>query len=189
MVASSIKSNGADRDLFNIGGGMPFSRKGAWFGVYADNSSLMIYGRNLYVGSRRGSTAEWGDNMIVRFSPIYDDVKIDYNVRTSATELILRTVYGELRFCFADPRMMYIKGENGLGLRLERSMKIHKMIKKRGFGWEQLTNSLSSMVYTPLKGERKVKADWDYDSLSTPPCAQICFRTKTESFCLLMKRR
>lgn len=168
MGASILPAKGTDRDLFNLGSGMPFSRKGAWIGIFPDNSSLMVAGRNLYIGSRRGSTAERGDNMIVRFFPTYRGEKIDYGIRTGATELILRTAYGEIRFCFADEHMLYIKGENGLSLRLERTMKIHEMLKRRGFGWEQITSCLGSMVYAPLKGSMDVKADWDYDSLSTP---------------------
>ena len=169
MSASGIPANGSDKDLFSIGGGMPFTRRGAWFGIYADNSARTIYGMHLYIGSRRGSVIERGDSVLMKIHPMYQGEKVDYGVRTTATELILRTVHGEIRCCFAGEDLLYIKGENGLSLRLEKNMPTHEVMKRRGEkAWEQLASWLCTVLYHPLKGSIDMKADWDYDSLSTP---------------------
>ena len=158
-----------DQNLFNILGAMPFTRRGAWFGIYADNFMRTIYGTKLFIGSRRGSVIERGDNTLMKFSPMYRGEKTDYEIVTSAAELILRTAYGEIRCCFAAPDLLYFKGENGLSLRLEKNMAAHEVMKKRGDrGWEQLASWLGTLLYYPVKGELEMSADWDYETLSTP---------------------
>ena len=158
-----------EKNLFNILGGMPFTRRGAWFGIYADNFMRPIYGTRLFIGSRRGSVIERGSAELMKFSPMYQGDKTDYQIITTATELILRTAYGEIRCCFAAPDMLYFKGENGLSLRLEKTMPTHEVMKRRGDkGWEQLASWLGTMLYYPVKGSLDMKADWDYGSLSTP---------------------
>lgn len=161
--------NHAEKNLFNILGGMPFTRKGAWFGIYADNFMRTIFGTKLFIGSRRGSVIERGDNAFMKFSPMYKGEKTDYEIITSATELILRTKYGEIRCCFPSPEMLYFKGENGLSLRLEKNMGAHEVMKKRGDkGYIQLASWIGTLLYVPVKGELSVQADWDYETLSTP---------------------
>lgn len=170
MGASTIPPAGTDRDLFNLSGGSPFTRKGSYIGIFADGKSQMIYGRKLYVGSRRGGAADRADNVIMYLYPVYNGEKIDFGVRTTATELIFRSVYGEIRCCFAKENLLYVKGNGGMGLRLERDMKTHEMMKKRGNAgaWEQISHGMGTMLYLPLKGSIEMQADWDYDSLSTP---------------------
>ncbi len=184
MGASLLRSDGAEKDLFNIGS-MPFTRKGSFFGVYADSSSMMIAGRSLYIGSRRGTSAERSDNILMRICPMYKGEKLDYGVRTTAAELILRTVYGEIRICMADPNLMLIKGENGLSLKLERNMATHEMMKKRGDrGWEEIIQSLGTVVYVPLKGTMEVNAPWDFEALSTPRADAVVLPDENGEFLL-----
>ena len=87
-----------EKNLFNILGGMPFTRRGAWFGIYADNFMRPIYGTRLFIGSRRGSVIERGSAELMKFSPMYQGDKTDYQIITTATELILRTAYGDAVF-------------------------------------------------------------------------------------------
>ncbi len=169
MSASLLPADENGKSLFNIAGGLPFTRRGAWFGIYADSFMRAIRGLNLYLGSRRGSVIERGDSLLVKIHPMYRGEKVDYGIRTTATELILRTVYGDIRCCFAAEDTLYIKGENGLSLALEKDMVTHEVMKKRGDkGWEQLASWLCTMLYYPVKGSIDMKAGWDYGALSTP---------------------
>lgn len=170
MGASVLPPVGADRDLFHLSGGAPFTRRGSYIGIFADGKSMMIYGQKLYIGSRRGGAAERRDNIFMYLYPAFQGEKIDFGVRTTATELIFRTVYGEIRLCFASDKMLYIKGNGGLSLRLERDMQTHEMMKKRGNAgaWEQVSHAMGTLLYVPHKGTISMQADWDYDTLSTP---------------------
>ena len=161
--------NSEEKNLFNILGGLPFTRRGAWFGIFADMFMRPIYGTRLFIGSRRGSVIERGSNEFMKFFPMYRGEKTDYEILTSATELILRTAYGDIRCLFAAPDLLYFKGEKGLSLRLEKAMPQHEVMKKRGDkGWEQLASWLGTLLYYPVKGSLEMKADWDYETLSTP---------------------
>ncbi len=169
MGASGIPPAGADRDLFSMGGGAPFTRRGSWIGIFSDSSSQMIYGGKLYLGSRRGGAADRSDNKVMYLYPAFNGEKIDFGVRTTATELIFRTTEGEIRCCFAEEGLLNIRGCGGLSLRLERDLRPHEMMKKRGEkAWEQITSGMGTVLYLPQKGSIRMKADWDHDSLSTP---------------------
>ena len=169
MEVQNKKTPDQEPNLFSITGGMPFTRRGAWFGIYADNFMRTIYGTRLFIGSRRGSVIERGDNMLMRFCPMYQGEKVDYEIHTTAAELILTTAYGDIRCCFPEPDLLYIKGENSLSLRLEKTNGPHEVMKKRGDkGFVQLSSWIGTMLYYPVKGSIEMKADWDYESLSTP---------------------
>jgi len=172
MGASLTKAPGEEPNLFRFGIGMPFTRRGAWFGVFADGSARTIYGWKLYLGSRRGSTAERNGMTGRAFSylyPMYKGEKLDYRVSiTTPYELVFITAYGEIRLCFAGMDMLYIRGENGLALAFEQNLQTHEVVKERGASWIQSTQHLGTMLYTPLKGEISMKAEWNYDALSTP---------------------
>jgi len=172
MGASFAKAPGEPKDLFTFGLGMPFTRRGAWFGVFADGSARTISGTKLYIGSRRGSTAErrgMNNKAFTYICPAYNGEKLDYKVSIpTAFELEMITAYGKITLCFADKDTMYIKGENGLQLAFERDQETHEVMKKRGTGWIQTIQWMGTMLYTPLKGTIDMKADWDYEKLSTP---------------------
>lgn len=169
MGATRIPPVGADKDLPSIGSGMPFARRGCWFGIYADSAAMMISGQSLYIGSRRGSSAERADNVIIHLYPARDGRKIDYGYYATATELVLRGEGGEIRCCYADGNLLLIKGTGGLSLKLEQNLRTHEMMKKRGKNaWEQVSHAIGTMVYVPLKGSIDMKADWEWDTLSTP---------------------
>ncbi len=158
-----------EKSLFDLFSGMPFTRRGAWFGIYADGFMRAIYGKKLYIGSRRGSVIDRGSSVLMRICPVYEGEKTDYSVVTSATELVLRTAYGDVRCCLASDDMLMIRGENGLSLSLENEFLPHEVMKRRGDkGWEQLASWIGTLVYNPVRGHIDMKADWDYGSLSTP---------------------
>ena len=172
MGASFAKAPGEPKDLFALAMGMPFTRRGAWFGVFADSMNRAISGSKLYIGSRRGNTIErrgFSNKAFAYIAPVYNGEKQDYRVSiTTPFELVMTTLYGKITLCFADKDTLYIRGENGLGLAFERDQEAHEVVKRRGSGWIQVMQNMGSMLYIPLKGTIEMKADWDYASLSTP---------------------
>ena len=72
--------------LFNIASA-PFTRRGSYFGIYAQPMSGEIYGQaHVYLGSRHGAVANNPDNNLMDMAPIYNGRKVPYAVMTSATE-------------------------------------------------------------------------------------------------------
>ena len=87
----------------------------------------------LYIGTRRGNIPDPPNNGndLFRIAPCYQGEKVGFAVHTSAEELTLTTAYGKIRICFADPSLMMIRGENGLGLKLEKNMPPHDSMRRR----------------------------------------------------------
>jgi putative isomerase len=173
-AVSDTSYNFTDRMVFDISSGVPFTRKGSYFGIYAESKGFKRGGINygtgkLYIGSRRGGISQRRTNELIRIHPTYEGKKISYAVVTSPTELILRTAYGEVRCCMPETGLLYIKGENGLGLRLNKDMEIHEIMKKRpGKAWEGVFRWTCSCIFNPLKGDLAMNAPWDWEKLTTP---------------------
>ena len=147
-----------------------FTRYGAYFGVYAGPGTGGGYGGgDLYIGSRRGIVSSVPNNRLINIYPIHDGKKVPYAVMATATELLLRTQYGNLRVCMAEDSLMMIKGENGLGLRMNKQMVPHEIMKPRGDkAWEGAFRWVCCMVFNPLKGRIDMDAKWDWEKLTTP---------------------
>ena len=69
------------------------------------------------------------NHKLIDIAPIYNGKKIPYSVWTHPTELILRTQYGNIRICYAEKDLMLIKGENGLGIRIDKEMIRHEDVE------------------------------------------------------------
>ncbi len=173
---TSFSTDPAKKSLFDLAGGLAFTRRGAYFGIYVSPSALkrstMAYQTSrLYIGTRRGNIPDPPNNGndLFRIAPCYQGEKVGFAVHTSAEELTLTTAYGKIRICFADPSLMMIRGENGLGLKLEKNMPPHDSMRRRkGKAWEANFRRRCSLVLNPLKGDLDVKADWEWESFSTP---------------------
>ena len=165
----------SDKNLFNIASNA-FFRRGAWFGIFMKPqrfASPMNVGKkgttDLFVGSRRTGAIHLPDPMLMKLVPVHHGVYVPFSLRAGAEELTVITDYGRIRFCFAEPSLILVKGENGLGLRLERKMEMHHMARRRGLkGWETSFGYVCSIVYDPIRGDIKMDAPWDYESLSMP---------------------
>jgi len=160
-----------ERQLFRMDSGMVFARRGSWFGICANASAKTVEGVKLYIGSRRGISAErkGGDKVFMNIFPCYEGKKVDFRIRTTATEFFITTGYGEIRCCFAEDRLLYIKGEGGISLKLERNTLTHEVVKRRlPNAWLQTAQWIGTALYVPLRGEMKMDAEWEHDSLSTP---------------------
>jgi putative NADH-flavin reductase len=168
-IVSDTPFNQDAKQLFNIGS-CPFIRRGGYFGIYAPMMGGGDYGQAaLYIGSRRGAIAAAAGNKLIDFALMYQGEKIPYSVKTSATELLLQSRSGNVRICFAEPSLMLIKGDPGMGLRFDKKMETHEIMKARGNrAWEGVFRWICSMVFNPLKGELKVDAPWKWEQLTTP---------------------
>ncbi|MDR3334159.1 MAG: NAD(P)H-binding protein [Treponema sp.] len=153
--------------LFSVAN-FPFFRKGGYFGVYLSTVSDDSYGSaELFFGSRRGTAPE--DSRLFNFAPTYNGKKVACAVQAMATELTIRTRHGNLYLCFAESSLLLIKGDQGMGIRLNRTMTSHQQLKPRGANaWESVMGYSGCMVYRVLKGQGVSDSPWVWDELSTP---------------------
>ncbi len=148
-----------------------FTRQGCWFGLFNSAFSGSYGSAKLYIGSRRDGALRRiiPSAKLFDISPIYQGHKVPYSLLTTPTELLIRTQHGNLRACFPEENLMLIKGENGLGVRIDGNLTNHEMMKPRGErSWEAVFLRTASLVFTPWKGAADIKADWDWEKLSTP---------------------
>ena len=164
-----------EKNLFNVSSNA-FMRRGAWFGIFIKPqrfASPMKTGKwgtsDIFVGSRRTGAQHLADPMLMKLVPVHHGVFVPYSVHTEAEELTINTAYGRIRFCFAEPSLILVKGENGLGIHMERNMEMHQMARRRGEkGFETAFGYVCSIVYHPIQGDIDLDAKWDFEGLSTP---------------------
>ena len=163
---SRYKNDG--KNFFSLMGN-PFTRRGSYFGIWSKGATS-YGGAQICIGSRRGEVGLRPTNTLVDIAPIYNGEKIPFAVMTRPDELYLRTQYGNIRICMPETGLMYFKGENGLGLRIDKEMERHELMKPRGDkgGWEGIFRQTCSLVFQPLKGSIDMDARWDWERLSTP---------------------
>ena len=154
-----------------------FTRAGSYFGVAAKpfrHTKPQDMGRwgttDLYIVTGRGGAAGMrGSDLCMMLRPMHHGRRIPYAVQGSPTELTLLTAYGNIRFCFAEPGLLLIKGENQIGLCLEADFGLHRILRKReGQSWEASHSGACCFVYTPVVGTLELTAPYDMDKLSTP---------------------
>lgn len=177
-AVSDTSFNYTDRMTFDITAGMPFKRKGGHFGVFSGQpgnprarGGLNYAAGMLCLNSLRGNTeANDAKDALLHLAPFYKGRKAEFAVITSPTELIMRTAYGEIRCCFAESDMLYIKGEKGLSLRIRKNYVAHEMMKPRGDkAWESMNNWRGCcLLLNPLEGHIDMDARWDLETLTTP---------------------
>ncbi len=164
-----------EKSLFNVSSNA-FLRRGSWFGIFmkpqrfASPCKVGEWGTtDIFVGTRRTGALHLANPMLMKLVPVHHNVYVPFSIHAEAEELTVNTAYGRIRFCFAEPSLILVKGENGLGLRLERDMEMHQTAKRRGDkGWETSFGYVCSVVYNPIRGEIDMDAPWDFESLSTP---------------------
>ena len=177
-AVSDTSYNYIQRMTFDITNMLPFKRKGGHFGVFSGKpgNRMARGGLNYATGmlclnSLRGNT-EPNDAIaaLLEIAPAYQGRTVEFAVITSPTELILRTAYGEIRCCFAESDMLYIRGERGLSLRLRKDYVAHEMMKPRGEkAWESMNNWRGCcLLLNPLQGAISMNAPWDLEKLTTP---------------------
>ncbi len=177
-AVSDTSYNYIQRMTFDITAALPFKRRGGHFGVFSGRpgSRMARGGLNyasgmLCLNSLRGNT-EPNDatSELMQIAPAYQGRTVEFAVITSPTELILRTARGEIRCCFAESDLLYIKGERGLSLRIRKDYTAHQMIKPRGEkAWESMNNWRGCcLLLNPLAGSIEMNAPWDLEKMTTP---------------------
>lgn len=178
-------------DMTN-GSGTTFKAAGAYFGIFMDNSGkkrsgLAYQSGSLKLVSRRCMPGDVPGNSydLMSIYPIYQGEKVGYAIKFDPTELKMVTAYGEISITYADPNMMYIKGENGLGLKFVQNMKAKDFYKKRKDGaWEGVYRWRCSLMLNPLEGDLRMNAPWNNETQSTPHVEGFVIPDMTGSFLL-----
>ena len=172
-VSDTSYSALTDRMAFDISK-EPFIRMGGYIGIFTQARGFFRGGNNygtgrLYIGTRRGGASQRKTNELVRIAPAYKGKKIAYAIHTSPTELVLQTAVGKITCCFPEPNLLYIKGDGGLSLQIDKDMEIHEIMKKRaGKAWEGVFRWTCSCIFNPLVGDLEMDAPWDWEKLTTP---------------------
>ena len=101
--------------------------------------------------------------------PVHHGEEIAYAFETTPTECILHTAYGDIKCCFAEPTLILMQGENGLGVRFETILPMHGVLRWRGENaWERSVASVSCYTFKAVKGTIDMNAKWEMERLSTP---------------------
>ena len=155
------------KQLFNMAV-YPFYRRYGYLGVYCQGDGS--YGNTaLNLGSRHGSTALVNTGpRLIDFWPTYNGEKVPCSVRTSACELTVMTRYGNLYMCFAEPGMLIIKGDKGMGLRFYKEMRSDVIKPKANGSYEVMFRRICSVLLMPKKGKINVDAPWNAERLTHP---------------------
>ena len=121
-----------------------FTRAGSYLGVAAKpfrHAKPQDMGRwgtaDIHLVTGRGGNAGRGSNLCMQLRPMHHGVRVPFAVHGTPAELQLLTAYGDIRFCFAEPGLLLIRGEKGLSLCLEADLGLHQIFRKRGGqSWE-----------------------------------------------------
>jgi hypothetical protein len=164
----------------------PFFRAGGYMGVFLSPVGNDAYGAaDPYIGSRRGMAAV-SDQKLVDLRPVCGGKELPCAVEASATELTLRTRHGSLYFCFAEPSLLLVRGDPGMGLRIYKdAMEGNKFMKAHGpSAWETMHRFVGTVTYKVLKGKGVMDAKWSYAQTTTPN-GQIVITPETEDGVIL----
>ena len=147
----------------------PFGRRGSYFAFYAEPGSDVTYGRSkMYLATVHGNAILTNRKKMYYIYPLYEGERVPYSVTNTPTELIMNTMYGQVRICIAEPRLILFRGDNNMGVRIQAADGTNIVAKPRGEkGWEVLFPFLLGTVFNPLRGTLKADTKWDLDTLRT----------------------
>ena len=165
----------------------PFFRKLGYTGVFCPTDSS--YGNaSMYLGTRHGAIQHIDTNKLIDFAPTYNGKKVPFALKAQATELTVLTRNGTITMCWAEPELLLLRGDRGMGLRFEKHMTMD-VVKPRGDeGWEVIFRRLCSTVWKPLKGDLIVDAPWDGDKLTNPECRIDMVSAEGDGFLLAIEK-
>ena len=148
----------------------PFFRAGGYMGVFLNPQGNDSYGAaEPYLGSRRGTTP-YADQNLINFKAIYNDKELPCAVQGTAVELILHTRFGNLYLCFAEPSLLLITGDPGMGIRFYKfNMEGNKFMKSHNDTfWETMHRLSGTLTYKAIKGHGIMDAKWRFEQKTTP---------------------
>ena len=146
----------------------PYSRRGSYMAFANDNNGLNVRGKsNLWLCNTRtlgyAMTSMSAQNTYrqMLLQPLRNGAPVAAFIDTTPYEIILRTSWGDLRFCIGEKKLMMAYGENGLALRVTppapRFPGPTSVPMLDGTGRHILDFSMSNLVVTPVIGTMSAK--------------------------------
>jgi len=144
----------------------PFSRRGSYL-YFASTGSEHFGKAYLTLNSGRGVLTQKNRNRLLDVQPLHEGSRVPFAILMQPSQLTLRTLYGDIRFCFAEERLILFETDPGLGLRFASSQdKIDRTAKPRGEnGWEIQFDLSPCLVLHASCGNIRASVPWDWDSL------------------------
>ncbi len=146
----------------------PFGRRGSYLTVHLTPGASDHFGRSyVYLGTCHGAATVLGQHKLFNLQPLYEGERVPFAVIMKPAELILRTLYGDIRLCIAQYRLIMVQTENGLGLRFATVGELDRETKPRGAtAWETVFNrACMTTVIHATTGHIVADAPWDWDQL------------------------
>ena len=146
----------------------PYSRRGSYMAFANDNNGLNVRGKsNLWLCNTRtlgyAMTSMSAQNTYrqMLLQPVRNGMPVAAFIDSTPYEIILRTRWGDLRFCIGEKKLMMAYGENGLALRVTppapRFPGPTSVPMLDGTGRHILDFSMSNLVVTPVIGTMSAK--------------------------------
>lgn len=146
-----------------------FSRAGCWLGLKIDDPR---YGKGaLTLSTSRGMrTHRRPDGVdLFRIYPTYEGKRVPFAVhQMCASELTLHTLWGDVRFTWADQKKLMAEGDVGMGLLWTRDGTPYECVKPRkDNGWEVPVRAANPLCFKGLEGSTfRFKDTYDWYKLS-----------------------
>ena len=151
----------------------PFGRRGSYLTIHLAPGASHHFGRAyVYLGTCHGTATILGKHRLFNLQPLYQGERVPFAVIMKPAELVLRTLYGDIRLCIAQYRLLMVQTENGLGLRFATTGELDRETKPRGRdGWETVFNKacLTTVIHAEA-GHIAADAPWDWDQLQCGRC-------------------
>jgi len=154
---------------------VPFGRKGTYMFLSQGPMGMEHFGKSdLWLCTNRASFSAsfaFYDNRMMSIHLLNrDGVRIPYAVDVKPAELSLVSDYGTVRFCFAEPSLLRVHSDDGLGISIDCAFtQFHSMAKNMLDGsWQIVTNDTRvNILLVPMAGTLKVNAPYDWRTMKT----------------------
>ena len=149
----------------------PYSRRGSYMSFANDNNGINVKGKsNLWLCNSRSlgyamtSMGAQNNYRQVLLQPILNGRPVAAFINNTPYEVILETDWGEIRFCLGEKKMVMIRGEKGLGLRITppapRFRGPISLAQPGAEGRRLIEFNMSNLVITPIAGKLKAFPAW-----------------------------
>ena len=153
-----------------------FSRAGAWLALTIDNTKYGTGALNLSTNRGMRTHGRAPGKNLYRIYPTFEGKRVAFATQSTPAELILHTLYGDVRFTWADSNKLMANGDKGMGLQWTRTADAYELIKERkGGAWESDVRAANPLLFVGLEGSRFVfDRSYNWYKLNS---GEICGRT------------
>lgn len=141
----------------------PYSRRGSYIAFANDNYGEDLYGKcNLWlcncrtVGFAMENLGADSGYRQIRVDVLKDGNPVPYIIETTPYEVVVKTRYGDVRFCIGERRLAMVKSTSGLGIRLTPRPKFFSpgcIDMRNAEGSYFLDFKLGRLLATPVVGK------------------------------------